>query len=616
MRETFVKAGEMPRQSGLYLDDLRRLLVFHGLANDTPDILSAIKNKLGENNALRTDLSALAQHISNLEQRTVSDDEILLLIALAAQEFESDDETHRPLAKTDVSNLKSLLAGPDPSDFPSSPDPARSTESGERTSDPALGADHALAAEAAPTSDSHVLSPLPARLGPDAFLPTHMPVPNGSNGVGRPDPAAVGGSQAWLELAITELKVYLDDIDRRIGRLEPRLEDISRIIQPPRNRFLHSAAPPESLSHESPPPPRQATDILATEPAVSHRFSRSPRGEHRSGSSRLEPIEPVIPIHPPPPESPPHLIVEHVSFPPESPEIGAQTNEETMTLPLDNGRPRSLRETTGRLLGLVAVVLAAVACVSAVIAFRGSHATSAVANPARQLSQAPPQAPVSVAQVASALAPSKVAATPTPPPVQQTANAKPAPRPAEPQAALPAPPPPIARENLLPPARVAGKRSELPRREPRIETFAPAPVTSPALSTHRDPPSVATRTTSRDDATLPAGNPRPTLAVPAAVSSGGAPQIEAHSPLQSSLIASRKPVYPTEALREHREGSVTLNAVIAKDGTVRRMDVVQGSAGFTQSALNAVSWWRYKPQRNHGEAAEVETRITFDYRLH
>ncbi len=283
---------------------------------------------------------------------------------------------------------------------------------------------------------------------------------------------------------------------------------------------------------------------------------------------------------------------------------------------LDNGRPRSLRETTGRLLGLVAVVLAAVACIASVIAFRGSPANSAVANPAPNISKVPPQAPGSVAQVPSTLAPPKVATTPMPPPVQQTANAKLAPRPAEPQAALPTPPAPIARENTPLPARVAGKRSELPRREPRIETFPPAPVTSPAPSTHRDPPSVATRTTSRDNGTLPVGNPRPTLAVPAAVSSGGAPQIAAHSPLQSSLVASRNPVYPTEALREHREGSVTLNAVIAKDGTVRRMDVIQGSAGFTQSALNAVSWWRFKPQRNHGEAAEVETRITFDYRLH
>ncbi len=94
---------------------------------------------------------------------------------------------------------------------------------------------------------------------------------------------------------------------------------------------------------------------------------------------------------------------------------------------------------------------------------------------------------------------------------------------------------------------------------------------------------------------------------------GGTPLIVDPSGMDRKLISARAPVYPPEAIREHIEGKVVLNAFIAKDGTVRRMDVVEGSKVFTKSALAAVSWRRYRPYLVRGRPVEVQTQITVSY---
>jgi periplasmic protein TonB len=81
------------------------------------------------------------------------------------------------------------------------------------------------------------------------------------------------------------------------------------------------------------------------------------------------------------------------------------------------------------------------------------------------------------------------------------------------------------------------------------------------------------------------------------------------------LIHRVEPIFPTLARQGGREGRVELHALIGSNGTVQSLQVLEGDAMFYQSALDAVSQWRYKPTLLNGRAVEVDTHITVIYKL-
>ncbi len=81
------------------------------------------------------------------------------------------------------------------------------------------------------------------------------------------------------------------------------------------------------------------------------------------------------------------------------------------------------------------------------------------------------------------------------------------------------------------------------------------------------------------------------------------------------LIQRVEPAYPPLARQIRREGTVELHAIIANDGSIRSLQVVEGDAFFYQSALDAVRQWRYKPTFLNGLPVEVDTHITVIYKL-
>ena len=76
-----------------------------------------------------------------------------------------------------------------------------------------------------------------------------------------------------------------------------------------------------------------------------------------------------------------------------------------------------------------------------------------------------------------------------------------------------------------------------------------------------------------------------------------------------------EPIYPTLMKQIRRSGRVELRAVIATDGTIQSLRVVSGDPGFYQSALDAVSQWRYRPTFLNGQPVEVDTFITVIYNI-
>lgn len=86
--------------------------------------------------------------------------------------------------------------------------------------------------------------------------------------------------------------------------------------------------------------------------------------------------------------------------------------------------------------------------------------------------------------------------------------------------------------------------------------------------------------------------------------------------LEPAMLTHRvEPQYPTLMRQIHRAGRVELRAIIATDGTIKSLEVVNGDPGFIQSALDAVTQWRYRPTILNGQAVEIDTFVTVVYSL-
>ena len=83
--------------------------------------------------------------------------------------------------------------------------------------------------------------------------------------------------------------------------------------------------------------------------------------------------------------------------------------------------------------------------------------------------------------------------------------------------------------------------------------------------------------------------------------------------VEANLIHDVTPIYPPEAGRARIEGTVVLQAVIGKDGSVQDVRVESGLPMLAQAAVDAVKQWRYRPYLLNGEPVEVDSRITINF---
>ena len=81
------------------------------------------------------------------------------------------------------------------------------------------------------------------------------------------------------------------------------------------------------------------------------------------------------------------------------------------------------------------------------------------------------------------------------------------------------------------------------------------------------------------------------------------------------LIHKVTPQYPPLAKQARIQGSVVLQAVISKDGSIQNLRAVSGHPMLTPTAIDAVKQWRYKPYFLNGEPVEVETQVTVNFTL-
>ena len=84
---------------------------------------------------------------------------------------------------------------------------------------------------------------------------------------------------------------------------------------------------------------------------------------------------------------------------------------------------------------------------------------------------------------------------------------------------------------------------------------------------------------------------------------------------EGMLIRQVQPVYPGIAKLARVQGTVILQAVIARDGTIQSLRAVSGSPMLIQAALDAVRQWRFRPYVLNGAPIEVETQINVNFNL-
>jgi protein TonB len=76
-----------------------------------------------------------------------------------------------------------------------------------------------------------------------------------------------------------------------------------------------------------------------------------------------------------------------------------------------------------------------------------------------------------------------------------------------------------------------------------------------------------------------------------------------------------KPVYPQLAIMARIQGTVVLEAIIGKDGTVQDLKVVSGHPLLVRAAIDAVKTWRYQPTLLSDEPVDVVTEIDVNFIL-
>ena len=78
------------------------------------------------------------------------------------------------------------------------------------------------------------------------------------------------------------------------------------------------------------------------------------------------------------------------------------------------------------------------------------------------------------------------------------------------------------------------------------------------------------------------------------------------------LVEAPAPAYPPSA--RGQTGTVTLQVLIGRDGTVQDAKFLQGSLAFARPAIDAVKQWRFKPYLMNGRAASTQTLFTISFK--
>ena len=152
-----------------------------------------------------------------------------------------------------------------------------------------------------------------------------------------------------------------------------------------------------------------------------------------------------------------------------------------------------------------------------------------------------------------------------------------------------------------------------PSPAPTLTTASPAPKVQPSTSVQQ--PRLVT-----PDGTIPPSL-KSQIAPPNLTMLGNKPPDATApiEPVQVSETAERAllaqgpaPAYPATA--KGQQGTVILQVLIGRDGTVQDAKFMQGSLVFARNAINAVKQWQFKPYLLNNRPVSVQTQLTIKFK--
>jgi TonB family protein len=101
----------------------------------------------------------------------------------------------------------------------------------------------------------------------------------------------------------------------------------------------------------------------------------------------------------------------------------------------------------------------------------------------------------------------------------------------------------------------------------------------------------------------------------ASVTSNAAERVQMSADTANVVSHSVRPGYPLLARQMKVQGSVILQALIGRDGTIQDLHVLSGPPILASAAEEAVKQWRFKPHYLGNEAVETQARITVNFTI-
>jgi len=94
------------------------------------------------------------------------------------------------------------------------------------------------------------------------------------------------------------------------------------------------------------------------------------------------------------------------------------------------------------------------------------------------------------------------------------------------------------------------------------------------------------------------------------------PQLQVPGDVMAGRIVYRvMPEYPELARQAGVQGVVALDTRVSAEGAVTGVRYLSGPEELSQSAMDAVRWWRYEPYLVNGQPKPVQTTVAVEFRL-
>lgn len=86
------------------------------------------------------------------------------------------------------------------------------------------------------------------------------------------------------------------------------------------------------------------------------------------------------------------------------------------------------------------------------------------------------------------------------------------------------------------------------------------------------------------------------------------------SELTERALLTDQPALDYPASAGGRQGTVILQVLIGRDGTVQDAKFLQGSLAFAKSAIDGVKLWKFKPYVMNERPVSVQTSLTISFK--